>query len=158
MRIGVAGFAHETNSFALEQNDALDAEVWTGQEIVSQAHPKSFVGGFLEGAAAAGVEVVPAVQVHPIHRGLIRADVYAHYRRLIVDALRQAARQRPLDGVYFALHGAMTAEAPYVDGEGALLQAARQALGDIPFVATYDFHGIMTEPECALLAAAFPND
>ncbi|CAN5749284.1 M81 family metallopeptidase [soil metagenome] len=65
----------------------------------------------------------------------------------------------PLDGVFFALHGAMAAGDPYTDAEGELLRAAREAVGEaVPFVATYDFHGIMTHDECAELAAAFPND
>jgi microcystin degradation protein MlrC len=159
MRLAVAGYAHETNSFALEQNDALDAAVDTGEEIVARAHPKGFVGGFLEGARRhPDVEIVPTVQVHPVHGGLIRADVFEHYRGMIGRALRRAAEVGPLDGVYLALHGAMTAEAPYTDGEGSLLQAVREAVGDVPIVATYDFHAIMSEVECGILAAAFPND
>jgi hypothetical protein len=50
MRLAIAGYSHETNSFALEQNDQLDARVSEGVEIVQDAHPKSFVGGFVEGA------------------------------------------------------------------------------------------------------------
>ena len=158
MRLAIAGYAHETNSFALEQNDALDAQVATGQEIVERAHPKSFVGGFLEAARSAGVEVVPTVQVHPIHGGLIRARVFEHYRRQIGDALRRARQEGGVDGVYLALHGAMTVAAPYTDGEGALLQEVREAVGDVPIVATYDFHAIMSDLECSIVAAAFPND
>ncbi|MGH2354516.1 MAG: M81 family metallopeptidase [Chloroflexota bacterium] len=158
MRLAVAGFSHETNSFALERNDALDAQMWQGQEIVEHAHPKSFVGGFQEAAQQPGVELVPAVQVHPVHGGLIGARAFEHYRDLIVDALRQAMRDGGLDGVYLALHGAMTVEAPYTDGEGALLQAVRGVVGNVPIVATYDFHAIMSDLECSLLTAAFPND
>lgn len=155
MRLGVAGFVHETNSFAFEQNHTPDAQVWRGEQIIAHAHPKSFVGGFLEAARDPDIAVVPTVQVQPRHGGLIYAGVFEHYRDMIVEALLQA---RPLDGVYFALHGAMTAQAPYVDGEGALLRAARDALPDVPFVATYDFHAIMSESECNIVAAAFPND
>ncbi|HEX2037966.1 MAG TPA: M81 family metallopeptidase [Chloroflexota bacterium] len=160
MRIAVAGFSHETNSFALERNDQLDAQVAVGQEIVERAHPKSFVGGFLEAAREGGsdVEVVPTVQVHPVHGGLIGAGTFEHYRDQIVAALRREHAAGALDGVYLALHGAMTAEAPYTDGEGALLAAVRQAVPEVPIVATYDFHAIMSDQECAVLAAAFPND
>jgi microcystin degradation protein MlrC len=73
---------------------------------------------------------------------------------MIVDALRKAA---PLDGVYFALHGAMVAEEPYTDAEGELILAARKALGDIPMVGTYDFHAIMSEKEVESLVP-FPNN
>ena len=70
MRLAIAGFAHETNSFAVEQNDALDARVLAGAEIAAGVHPKSFVGGFLEVASrAAVVELVPTVLVHPVLGG-----------------------------------------------------------------------------------------
>ena len=41
----------------------------------------------------------------------------------------------------------MVAEAPYTDAEGELIREARQALGDLPMVATYDFHAIMSDYE-----------
>src|SRR5690606_24594490 len=84
------------------------------------------------------------------------ADVFDHYVGLIVNMMREAGR---LDGVFFSLHGAMAAEDPYTDAEGELLKRVRAVVGDdVPFVATYDFHNIMSHAECELLAAAFPND
>jgi microcystin degradation protein MlrC len=155
MRIGIAALWHETNTFAVEQNDALDARVRVGAEILEDAALYGFIGGFREGATRPGVELVPTVEVRFTHGGIIHATVYEHYQKKIVDALREAG---PLDAVYFALHGAMAAEDPYTDAEGELLQAAREALGDVPFVATYDFHTIMSDREAATLAAAFPNN
>src|SRR5713226_1503582 len=153
MRVAVAALWHETNTFAVEQNNRLDAAVRAGEEFFAQAQPQGFIGGFREGMTGSGVELVPTVEVRFVHGGLIHASVYEHYRDMIVDALRNAG---PLDAVYFALHGAMAAEAPYTDAEGDLLRAARRALGPIPFVATYDFHAIMSDEEAATLAAAFP--
>lgn len=155
MRVAIAGMFHETNTFAAERNDAHDATVNVGPAIIEKAHPKNFIGGFLEGMAGSGVELVPTVEIRYIHGGIIHADVFAHDRDRIVAALRDAG---PLDAVYFALHGAMAAEDPYTDAEGELIAAARAALGDIPFVATYDFHMIVSDVEAANLAAAFPND
>lgn len=156
MRVAIAGLWHETNTFALEENGTFDADLRTGGDVITGAHPKSFIGGFIEGATAAGLELVPTVDVRFVHGGLVRANVYEHYTNLIVESLKAAG---PLDGVYFALHGAMAAEPPYTDAEGSLLVACRRALGErIPFVATYDFHGIMTEQEMAALSAAFPNN
>lgn len=155
-RVGVALFYHETNTFALEQNTEPDAELRLGAEMIDAAHPKSYLGGFLEGIERDDVQIVPTAGVRFIHGGLVSAEMFEHYRDLIVARLREAA---PLDGVFFALHGAMAAGDPYTDAEGNLLHAVREALGEgVPFVATYDFHGIMTDAECAQLAAAFPND
>ena len=150
MRIAVAGYSHETNTFALEQNDQCDAHVLAGPEVLERAHPRSYIGGFIEGVRRPDVELVPIATVSPVHGGLIHADVFAHYCQRIVDGLREAG---PLDGVYLALHGAMAVEEPYTDGEASLIRAIRAALGDaIPIVATYDFHGIYTDWEVSAAA------
>ncbi len=141
VRVAIVGFYHETNTFALEHNDQFDAYAELGDELVHQAHPRSYIGGFLEGMQGSDVELVPIANVRFRHGGLIHSDVYEHYRHLIVDGLRGSG---PLNGVFFALHGAMAAEDPYTDAEGGLLQSVRDVLPDAPFVATYDFHGIMT--------------
>ena len=155
-RVAVASFFHETNTFALEQNTEPDAEMHLGQALVDHAHPRSYVGGFLEAAQRDDIEIVPIADIRFIHGGLVSAEMFEHYRDIIVDGLRNAA---PLDGVFFALHGAMAAEDPYTDAEGNLLQGARDVVGSgVPLVATYDFHGIMTHDEIALLSGAFPNN
>jgi microcystin degradation protein MlrC len=156
MRIALVGMYHETNTFALERNNVLDAAVQTGNEMIDQAHPRNFMGGFLEVGREKGFEFAPTSHVKYIHGGLIEAHVYKHYRDAIVQQLQDAGE---VDGVYFCLHGAMAAEDPYTDAEGDLIAACRAVTGpDIPFVATYDFHAILSPEECANLAAAFPND
>ncbi|MGA7671406.1 MAG: M81 family metallopeptidase [Nitrolancea sp.] len=155
MRVAIVGFYHETNTFAVEHNDQFDAYVEMGQELIDRAHPRSYIGGFLEGMASSSIELVPIANVRFVHGGIVHANVFEHYRDLIVGGLRDAGA---LDGVFYALHGAMAAQDPYTDAEGELLAAARSVVPDAPFVATYDFHGIMTERECELLASAFPND
>lgn len=156
MRVAVAAFYHETNVFALEQNDKLDMTVKTGEGMFDRKLPvEIFVGGVQDGFKGSEVELVPTVAIHFNHNGLIHAHVFEHCRDLIVNALKEAGQ---LDAVIFCLHGASVVEEPYTDAEGSLLQAARDALGDVPFVATYDFHAIMTEREVSLLAAAFPHN
>src|SRR3982750_4543374 len=103
MRVAIAGMFHETNTFAQEHNDTLDATVNVGRAIIEKAHPKSFIGGFLEGMVESGIELVPTVEVRYIHGGIVHADIFAHDRDRIVNALREAV---PLDAVFFALHGA----------------------------------------------------
>jgi microcystin degradation protein MlrC len=159
MRFAAGGFSHESNSFALERNtEPAHFSVQVGEQIVERAHPKSFMGGFLEAARGAGADIVPTVYVHPINGGLVGRAAFERYRDQLVSSIKTAHQQNPLDGIYLALHGAMTVEEPYVDGEGALLTAIRAAVPGVPIVATYDFHAIMSEAECAILAAAFPND
>jgi len=155
-RVAIASLFHETNTFALEHNDTLDAATRQGQEIIDQAHPRNFIGGFIESVSRDDIELVPLLEARFIHGGLIHADVFDHYVGQIVDGIREAGQ---LDGVFFALHGAMAAEDPYTDAEGELLKRVRSVVGEgVPFVATYDFHNIMSHAECAELAAAFPNN
>jgi microcystin degradation protein MlrC len=145
MRIAIVGCSHETNTFALEQNDRPDAELYLGKEVTAEAHPRSSIGGFVEATKQRDVTLVPIADIHFRHGGLIHAGVFEHYRDLIVDGLREAGA---LDAVYFALHGAMAVQPPYTDGEASLIRAVRALLGDqLPMVATYDFHGIYTDWE-----------
>lgn len=159
-RIALASMFHETNTFAFEQNDKLDADLKIGQDILDLAHPRNFSGGFITGFVEAArrddIEIIPTVEVRFTHGGQIHANVYDHYVGLIVDAIRNAEK---LDGVFFALHGAMAAANPYTDAEGELMRRVREVVGEgVPFVATYDFHNIMSRAECEQLAAAFPNN
>jgi len=155
MKIGIAAFSHETNTFAPEQNDSMDAvHIQRGEALLPRTHSRSFIGGFVEGVKHPNVELVPTVGISFSRGGIIHADVYQRCRGMIVDALQKSG---PLDGVYFALHGAMVAEAPYTDAEGELVREVRKVLGDIPMVGTYDFHAIMSEQEVELLVP-FPNN
>lgn len=155
MRIAIVGFYHETNTFAVEHNDRRDALIHEGEEVLAQAHPKSYIGGFMEATSEhPEVELVPIAWGRFAHGGLIHADVFEHYRDIINNGLQEA---HPLDGVYFALHGAMAVEAPYTDAEASLIRVARLLLGDeMPFVGTYDFHGIYTDWEVTSGLVPFP--
>lgn len=156
MRIAIVSIWHETNSFAVEKNDTLDIPVEIGQEVLTNAHPRDYIGGFSEVASRPDVELVPIARVDFVSGnlgGTISAKVFAHFLNMFMDGLRQA---QPLDGVYFALHGAMAVEAPYLDAEACLLREARKLLGDaIPFVSTYDFHSNYAADECSL-SVPFP--
>lgn len=159
VRIAVIGLEHETNSFSLEQIDTPDAPILLGDAVLAEAHPKSYLGGFMEVTARRpDVELVPIVglDLFEYRGGLLHASVFEYYRDLIIDGLRAA---EPVDGVYFALHGALAVEEPYTGGEECLIRAVRDLLGDrIPFVGTYDFHGIYTDWEVTEGLVPFPLD
>ncbi|MDA0338081.1 MAG: M81 family metallopeptidase [bacterium] len=156
MRIGIAGIVHETNTFAMERNDTMGCvRIQRGQDMITGAHPKNFIGGFLEGAAWDDIELVPGVNIHFRHGGIIGKQVYEECRREILDAF---AAMGDLDGVFFAFHGAMVGETPYGDAEGEIVRATRELLGaDLPMVATYDFHSLMSKWENEN-CVPFPNN
>ncbi|MGQ9600650.1 MAG: M81 family metallopeptidase [Anaerolineae bacterium] len=159
MRIAIVGFYHETNSFAVEQNDRPDAPVWVGEEVLTTPELERYIGGFVAAAMQhREMELIPILAVNfSDHRGgLVHASVFEHYVGRILQGLSQAL---PLDGVYFALHGALVAEVPYTDGEACLIRSAREQLGPgVPFVGTYDFHGIYTDWEVTEGLVPFPLD
>ena len=152
MRIAILGMYHETNTFAVEVNDSIDIPIEVGEEVITQAHPRSSVGGFVEVARANDLELIPILSVNFMRYsrgGIVTAPVFEHFVGRMIEGLRQAG---PLDGVYFALHGAMAVAAPYQDAEASLIRAVRELLGDtIPCVGTYDFHANYTEWECSAL-------
>ena len=154
MKIAIAGLWHETNTFAVEQNDSVDTVNGMDGEALLNPHPKSFIGGFLEAIKSSGAEVVPTWGFNFKYGGTISAQIFEHCRDAIVGRIRDAM---PLDGVFLALHGAMVAEAPYTDTEGELIRSIREVVGAVPITATYDFHAITSEWE-AQNAVGFPNN
>jgi microcystin degradation protein MlrC len=157
MRIAVIGMIHEANTFALEEHDKPEAPTLYGEEMLAKAHPRGYIGGFMEASSRRPeVELVPTLDVSFLRGGggIVHAGVFEHYRDLILERLKKAG---PLDGVYFALHGALAVQAPYTDAEDCLIRAVRDLLGyDMPMVGTYDFHGIYTDWEVEEGLVAFP--
>jgi microcystin degradation protein MlrC len=148
-RVAVATFIHETNTFAIEQNDSMNCIcVQQGGSLIANASKKSCVGGFSKAMNKPDVKLIPTVGISFSKGGIIHKDVYEKCRDMIVNALNEAL---PLDAVYFDLHGAMVAEDPYTDAEGMLLKIVKDDLGNIPIVGTYDFHAIMSDEELELI-------
>ena len=155
-RIGVCALIHETNTFAIERNDTMESvSIKRGAALIEDAHPKSFVGGFIEGAHRDDVELVPGVGISFSRGGIVGQQTFEHCRDEIIGSLKSMGE---LDGVFFSLHGAMVAEAPYTDAEGEVVRATRELLGEtMPMVATYDFHSTMSQWENENIVP-FPND
>jgi microcystin degradation protein MlrC len=141
MRIAIAGFMHESNTFNPLRTDrtAFAAQSFTvGPALLDEwrdAHHE--VGGFLEAAAALGYTPVPLLMAWATPAGPVVDGVLEEVTASLIAELR---RQQP-DGLLLALHGAMVAES-YPDADGEVLARLRQALGpDFPIVVTLDLHG-----------------
>src|SRR5262245_23339711 len=134
MRIAVAGFMHESNTFNPIKADraAFAAQCLTfGPALLDEwrkAHHE--VGGFIESAATHGFEPVPLVMAWATPSGPVADAVLDEVTGHICDGLK---KYKP-DGLLLALHGAMVAES-YLDGDGEVLARVRQAAGpDLPIV------------------------
>ena len=154
MRIGIAGFMHESNTFNPLRTDraAFAAQGLSfGPALLDEwrdAHHE--VGGFIESAAALGFEPMPLLMAWATPAGPVSDDVFDEITGRLVEGLR---RERP-DGLLLALHGAMVAES-HLDADGEVLARLRTALGpDLPIVLTLDLHGNLSERLVRLSNAA----
>jgi microcystin degradation protein MlrC len=145
MRIAVAGFMHESNTFNPRAADraAFQAQSLTlGPEFVREwreAHHE--IGGFIEGVAGLGHELLPLGMAWATPAGPVADEVFEE----VTDYLcRELERQRP-DGLLLALHGAMVTQS-HLDGDGEVLARLRRVVGDeLPIVVTLDLHGNIAE-------------
>lgn len=144
-RILIAECKQEVSSFNPVLSHYDDFAISTGPALLDYHHTvRNEVGGALHVfESQTGLELVPALGARAITSGGTLAA--ADFTRL-ADEFLNAIRQAPaVDGVYFALHGAMSAENES-DPEGYFLAETRKILGEqVPIVVSLDLHGILTD-------------
>ncbi|MEM6906047.1 MAG: M81 family metallopeptidase, partial [Pseudomonadota bacterium] len=143
-RIAVAGFQHETNTFAPVPTgfeDFLAGGGWPGltegAAVAEVFRPLNIpIGGFIQ-AAGQAAELHPILWTSAEPAAQVSSEAFDRIAGMILAGLRQAA---PLDGVYLDLHGAMVTDT-HPDGEGALLNLIRAELGaQTPIAVSLDLH------------------
>lgn len=148
-RVALAGFLHETNTFAPSKATFADFEqgggylpLSRGQEILLRCKGVNLgISGALAHAERAGWEIVPILWTGAIPSAHVARDAYESIAGEIVAGIAAAGR---LDGVFLDLHGAMVAE-HLDDGEGELIARVRRVVGpDVPIAASLDLHGNTT--------------
>jgi len=157
-RIGVAGFMHETNTFAPTRTgwaafaEAVDRpRLQRGNEMFGTFERMNVgTGGAIETLQAGRHAVAPLCWAAATPAGYVTADAFERYVAILLDAIANAG---PLDGLYLDLHGAMVAET-FEDGEGELLARVRGLVGsELPIVASLDLHSNTTPAMFALADA-----
>lgn len=141
MRIAIAGFMHESNTFAPLPTDLQrfrDASLTYGDAVIpvwQEAHHE--VGGFIEGAARFGYEAVPIAMAWATPAGPVTDEFFDHF----TQALATGCKLARADGVLLALHGAMVTP-KHPDADAETLRRVRAALGpNVPLAVSLDFHG-----------------
>jgi microcystin degradation protein MlrC len=139
MQIGIAGFSHESNTFAVSPTKLADFRVDTGQGVIDR-YAETFheLAGFIAGAEEYGYSLYPMLAADATPAGPLTGEAY----ETLVGRLLAAVKDGPkLDGLLLALHGAMVAEGfPQADGE--TVRRVRALVGpDFPVVVTHDYHG-----------------
>jgi microcystin degradation protein MlrC len=145
MKILIAECKQEVSSFNPVASHYRDFAISRGGELFDfHRTARNEVGGALDVFdARPDVQLVPAYGARAITSGgTLAADDWDRIAREFLDAVRHAG---PVDGIYFSLHGAMSAENED-DPEGFLLRETRKRVGEqVPIVVSLDLHGILTE-------------
>jgi microcystin degradation protein MlrC len=145
MRIAIAGFMHESNTFnpLLTDRAAFVAQSLTiGPSLLDEwrdAHHE--VGGFIEAARIEGFEPVPLLMAWATPAGPVADTVFDDITGQLCEPLRDSRA----DGLLLALHGAMVAQS-HLDADGEVLARLRRAVGpDLPIAVTLDLHGNLSQ-------------
>jgi microcystin degradation protein MlrC len=148
MKIAVAGFQHETNTFAPSKAGfdtfargggwpplVRGADLFDGTAGINLP-----ITGFVD-AMKARHTLVPLAWAAASPSAHVTEDAFERIAGMILEDLRAAL---PVDAVYLDLHGAMVTE-HVDDGEGELLSRVRALVGPrVPVVASLDLHANVT--------------
>jgi len=141
-RILIAGYQHETNTFApsladwaaFNTGENFPAYV-RGQAMVAQMTGLNIpVGGFIDAARREGWQLLPSAWAGATPSSYVTRDAFERISAAILEDVR-AAMVQGLDGVYLDLHGAAVADHAD-DSEGELIARIRAVVGPrVPIVA-----------------------
>jgi microcystin degradation protein MlrC len=144
----IAGFQHETNTFA--PSPATYESFVRGEGFPSLVRGRSVLdlrdvnipaGGFIQEADLLGFELKPVIWAGASPSAHVTQYAFERIGGEIVSA----ARERDFDAIYLDLHGAMVTE-HVDDGEGELLERLRAVVGArVPIVASLDLHANVTQ-------------
>jgi microcystin degradation protein MlrC len=151
-RILIAGYQHETNTFApsladwaaFNTGENFPAFV-RGQAMVQQLTGLNLpVAGFIDVANREAWTLVPSAWAGATPSSYVTRDAFERISQAVLDDVRAALAQG-LDGVYLDLHGAAVAEHAD-DSEGELIARIRALVGpSVPIVASLDLHANVTQ-------------
>jgi microcystin degradation protein MlrC len=147
-RIGIAGFLHETNTFAASRArfaTFVEADAWpgllVGEEMFGAVSGVNLaIDGFIQ-AAQPLHQLVPLLWASANPSGPVTEDAFEAIAFMLDRMIRDAG---PLDALFLDLHGAMVSE-HLEDGEGELLRRLRHRVGaTLPIVVALDYHANIT--------------
>ncbi len=164
-RIAVAGFQHETNTFApiltpygtFEAGGAWPA-LCTGQDVIDTLSGLNLpMGGFID--EGDDFDLVPILWTFAEPGGYVTDDAFDRISNMIVDGIASAGT---IDGIYLDLHGAMVTQS-HEDGEAELLRRIRNVTGDdLPIAVSLDLHGNLSRDfferaSCVAIYRTYPH-
>jgi microcystin degradation protein MlrC len=146
LRIGVGRLHHESNSFSCADTQASDFRSYqgmlVGNEVLNQPERRDEITGFQEVLCRErGIEIVPLFSTEALPSGLLSDDAVGYLDAMLRGQLVRAGR---LDGICFALHGAISGHT-IPDLDGHFLKVMREVVGpSIPIACPLDCHAVVT--------------
>ncbi len=148
MKVYVAGYQHETNTFAptkadwaaFNRGESFVAFI-EGQPMLDSLRGVNIpIGGFIEASRLEGWQLVPGSWSGAIPSAHVTRDAFER----ISDSILAGIRLGGFDAIYLDLHGAAVAE-HIDDTEGELIARIRAIVGpNLPIVASLDLHANVT--------------
>lgn len=144
MRIAIAGFSHESNTFSAKPTTLDDFSIWRGQEMIDHYAPTFHeIAGYIAGADEYDYDLHATLGANATPAGTVTREAYETIIGEILDNLRSAKGQ--IDGILLALHGAMVTQ-DYPQGDAETVRRVRELMGpDFPIIVTHDYHGNIPE-------------
>jgi microcystin degradation protein MlrC len=151
MKIASGGIQHETNTFSVTPTTLDDfirdsncgPELDGGDVIFDRYRNTAAVhGGYIAGAEAAGIELVPVMCVRAQPSGAVQQAALDKMLNTLCERFKATL---PVDGILLDLHGAMVSD-EHEDAESYIIGAVRELVGDdVPIVVTLDLHANITQ-------------
>lgn len=146
--IGVAGIAHESNTFNVQKTTLKDFGVILGESqqerskrFFAGATAKTISAGYIEGAKRFGLDLYPTLITSAQPKGPVTDEAFNAMMKEIISGLKAGPK---LQGILLNLHGAMIVES-YPSGDEEIVRRVREAFGAaMPIIVTHDFHANIT--------------
>lgn len=162
----VAGMQHETNTFSTVPTVLEDFKQGGGYPRLCEGNDvfqtlkgtNTPASGYIAAALERNIEVVPLIWASASPAGRVTDAAYGYIKDAILSGI---SRSLPADAIYLDLHGAMVTDSED-DGDGALIKAVRELVGNIPLIATLDLHAnVSTEmvrfADCLIAYRTYPH-
>jgi microcystin degradation protein MlrC len=163
MRVAIAAFMHESNTFAstpTELRHFEEASLHYGIHLLPEwgdAHHE--IGGFIQGCRNHDLEIVPILAAWATPGGAVTTETY---EKMLADLLTGLEKAAPFDGLLLALHGAMVCD-DFPSADGETMERVRKLLGpDLPIVLSLDMHANISErmvtlPDATVVYRTYPH-
>lgn len=139
LRLSVAMFKHETNTFSPVPTRWEDFTIHYGEEARAMyRHSGYSLAGLLAEAETWDAEITVPIAARALPSAAVAAEAFERLSEILCTAARDC------DAMLLDLHGAMVAEG-FFDGEGELLRRIRSVRLGLPIGAALDSHGNLTQ-------------